>query len=134
VVAQQLTQYPSKPIRIVIPFAVGGGSDTLTRLLQPKLRDELGQVIIIDNRPGAGTIIGTEVVARSAPDGHTLLITLDQTMTMNPALYSSLPYDPFKNFAPVSMMARADLIYAINPQVPARTMKDFSADTAPRAS
>jgi len=118
-------QYPEKPIRIVVPFGPGGGSDTLTRLLQPKLREALGQPLFVENRPGAGTILGTQAVSQAVPDGYTLLVTIDQTMTMNPSLYSNLPYDPLKSFAPISLMARSPLVFAINPNVPVRSMKEF---------
>jgi tripartite-type tricarboxylate transporter receptor subunit TctC len=122
----QAQQYPSKQIRIVIPFAAGGGGDTLTRILLPGIREALGgQTIIVENRPGAGTIVGTETVARAAPDGYTLLVTLDQTMTMNPYLYTGLPYDPQKDFTPVAMMALSPILYVAHPSTGAKTLREF---------
>lgn len=122
----QAQQYPTKPIRIIIPFAVGGGADTLTRIALPGIQKALGgATIIVENRPGAGTVIGTEAAARSARDGYTLLVTLDQTMTMNPFLYDKLPYNPERDFAPISNLAMSPLLYVVNPQVPAKTLKEF---------
>jgi tripartite-type tricarboxylate transporter receptor subunit TctC len=118
--------YPTKTIRVVIPFAAGGGADTLTRLVLPSLRESFGgQTIIVENKPGAGTILGTETVARSAPDGYTLLVTLDQSMTMNPYLYSNLPYDPVRDFTPVSLMAMSPRLYVANPKVGVKTLKEM---------
>jgi tripartite-type tricarboxylate transporter receptor subunit TctC len=119
-------QYPSKPIRIIVPFAVGGGADTVTRLALPGIQKALGgATIIVENRPGAGTVIGTEAAARATPDGYTLLVTLDQTMTMNQFLYDKLPYNPERDFVPVSLLARSPLLYVSNPQVPAKTLPEF---------
>jgi tripartite-type tricarboxylate transporter receptor subunit TctC len=119
-------QFPSKPIRIVVPFGPGGGADTLTRLIAPGMREALGrQTIVIENKPGAGTIIGTTEVARSAADGYTLLVTLDQTMTMNPFLYDKLTYDPQRDFAPVSLLAVGPRVYVANPKLPAKTLKEL---------
>jgi tripartite-type tricarboxylate transporter receptor subunit TctC len=124
--AVQAQQYPTKQVRIVIPFPAGGGADTLTRFILPSMRDTLGgQTIIVENKPGGGTIIGTEQVARSAPDGYTLLVTLDQTMTMNQYLYDKLPYDPQKDFTPVSLMAIAPILYVAHPSVGAKTLSEF---------
>ncbi len=119
-------QYPTKPIRLIIPFAVGGGADTVTRLAVPAIQKALGgATIVVENRPGAGTVIGTEAAARSTPDGYTLLVTLDQSMTMNQFLYDKLPYNPERDFVPVSLIARSSLLYVINSKVPANTLKEF---------
>ena len=119
-------RYPAKVIRIIIPFAVAGGADTLTRIALPGIQKALGgATIIVENRPGAGTVIGAEAAARSAPDGYTLLVTLDQTMTMNPFLYDKLPYNPERDFVPISNLAMSPLLYVVNPQVPAKTLKEF---------
>ena len=117
--------YPSKPIHMIVPFAVGGGADTLTRFVVPGMQKALnGVTILVENRPGAGTVIGTQAAAQADPDGYTLLITLDQTMTMNPFLYDKLPYAP-SDFQPISLLATSPLLYVINPKVPAKTLKEF---------
>jgi tripartite-type tricarboxylate transporter receptor subunit TctC len=119
--------YPAKPIRIIVPFGVGGGADTLTRFVVPGMQQALnGATVLVDNRPGAGTVIGTQAVAQAEPDGYTVLITLDQSMTMNPYLYSKLPY-AVDDFAPVSLLARSPLLYVMNPKVPANNLKEFVA-------
>jgi tripartite-type tricarboxylate transporter receptor subunit TctC len=117
--------YPSKPIRLVVPFAVGGGADTLTRFVVPGIQKALnGATILVENRPGAGTVIGAQTAAQAEPDGYTLLVTLDQTMTMNPFLYDKLPY-AVDDFRPVSLLAKSPLLYVIHPSVPAKTFKEF---------
>jgi tripartite-type tricarboxylate transporter receptor subunit TctC len=122
VVAQN---YPSKPIHLIVPFAVGGGADTLTRFVVPGMQKALnGVTILVENRPGAGTVIGTQAAAQADPDGYTLLITLDQTLTMNPFLYDKLPYTA-SDFQPISLLAISPLLYVINPKVPAKTLKEF---------
>jgi tripartite-type tricarboxylate transporter receptor subunit TctC len=97
--------YPSRQITLVVPFAPGGPADFLGRLLGQKMSEDLGQQVVIDNRPGANTIIGAQAVAKASPDGYTLLMAIDGTLVMNPFLYSKLAYDPFKDFAPVSLIA-----------------------------
>jgi tripartite-type tricarboxylate transporter receptor subunit TctC len=99
-------RYPSRPIHIVVPFPAGGPSDVLSRLLGDRMSADLGQPVVIDNRPGANTVIGAELVAKAAPDGYTLLMAIDSTLVMNQYLYSHLPYDPIKDFAPVSLAAK----------------------------
>src|SRR5262245_57151044 len=94
--------YPSRQIRLIVPFAPGGPADFLGRLISQKLGEDFGQQIIVDNRPGANTIIAAQAVAKAEPDGYTILMAIDGTLVMNPFLYSKLPYDPFKDFAPVS--------------------------------
>src|SRR6202521_2717012 len=97
--------YPSRQITLVVPFAPGGPADFLGRLIGQKMSEDLGQQIVVDNRPGANTIIGAQAVAKANPDGYTLLMAIDGTLVMNPFLYSKLAYDPFKDFAPVSLIA-----------------------------
>src|SRR5215471_15056383 len=97
--------YPSHPIRLVVPFAPGGPADFLARLVGQKLGDELGQPLVIDNRPGANTIIGAQIVAKAEPDGYTLLMAIDGTLVMNPFLYSKLSYDAEKDFVPIALLA-----------------------------
>jgi tripartite-type tricarboxylate transporter receptor subunit TctC len=124
--ATSAQQYPNKPVRIVIPFAVGGGADSVTRLAVPGIQKALGgATIIVENRPGAGTVIGTETVARANPDGYTLLVTLDQSMTMNPFLYDKLSYSPERDFTPISTLAMSPLLYVVNPKIPATTLKEL---------
>jgi tripartite-type tricarboxylate transporter receptor subunit TctC len=118
--------YPAKAIRIVVPFAPGGGTDILTRIVAPKMNEALKQQIIVDNRPGAGSQIGTEIVAKAPPDGYTLLM-VDTAFMTNPSLYSKLPYSSEKDFAPVSLAATAPVIMIVHPSVPARTLKELIA-------
>ena len=94
--------YPSKPVRMVVPFAPGGATDTFSRALAAELTQSLGQQVLVENRPGAGTTIGADVVAKAAPDGHTLLFTDLSTHTITASLYTTLPYDPLRSFAPVA--------------------------------
>jgi tripartite-type tricarboxylate transporter receptor subunit TctC len=118
--------YPSKPVRIVVPFAPGGGTDILTRIMLPKLTESLKQQLVVDNRPGAGSQIGTDIVAKAAPDGYTLLM-VDTAFMTNPSLYSKLPYNSEKDFAPVSLTATAPVIMIVHPSVPVRTVKELVA-------
>src|SRR3954469_15597515 len=118
--------YPSRYIRMIVPYVPGGGTDTLTRTIAPKLAETLGQQIIIDNRVGGSSAVGTEIAARAAPDGYTLLM-VDTSFTTNPALYGKLPFDPVKDFAPVSLVASAPVILVVHPSVPIRNVKEFVA-------
>ena len=102
--------YPSKPIRIVVPFPAGGPTDVLSRIMGQKMAENWGQQVLVDNRPGANTIIGAEAVAKAAPDGYTLLMAIDSTLVMNQSLFSKLPYDPIKDFAPVTLTVWSHLI------------------------
>jgi tripartite-type tricarboxylate transporter receptor subunit TctC len=117
--------YPSRPIRLVVPFAPGGPADFLARLVGQKLADELGQPVVIDNRPGANTIIGAQIVAKADPDGYTLLMAIDGTLVMNPFLYSKLSYDPFKDFAPITLIARVPSVIEARLDVPANTVPEL---------
>jgi tripartite-type tricarboxylate transporter receptor subunit TctC len=121
-------QYPAKPIRLIVPYPAGGATDFFARLVFPKLGDALGQPVVVENRPGAGTAIGAAEVARSAPDGYTLLLGDAGTYAFNPTLYKKLPYDPAKDFAPVSLTGRFALILAVNPSVlKVNSVKEFVA-------
>ena len=116
--------YPNKPVRVVIPYAAGGSTDILTRQMSQKLTARLGQSVIVENRPGANGIIGTEAVAKSAPDGYTLLmVTNGQTISMG--LYPKLPWDIEKDFAPVVNVATMPNVIVVHPSQPFRTLKDF---------
>jgi tripartite-type tricarboxylate transporter receptor subunit TctC len=119
--------YPTKTIRLIVPYPAGGATDFFARLVFPKMGEALGQPIVVENRPGAGTAIGASEVARSAPDGYTLLLGDAGTYAFNPTLYKKLSYDPAKDFAPVSLTGRFALILAVNPSVPAKSVKDFVA-------
>lgn len=118
--------YPTKPIRFLVPYPPGGGNDLLARIIGQKLSDSLGQQVVIDNRPGASGNIGTEMAAKAAPDGHTIMLA-DNIFTINPSLYGKLPYDPVKDFAPVSLLATVPLFLVLNPSVPAKSLKEFIA-------
>lgn len=117
--------YPVKPIRFVVPFPPGGGTDTLARVIGQRLTAGLGQQIVIDNRGGAGGLLGTEIVARAAPDGYTLLLGTASTHGSNPSLYKKLPYDPVADFSPIILMAVVPNILVVNPSVTARSVKDL---------
>ncbi len=118
--------YPSKFIRLIVPYVPGGGTDTLSRLIAPKIGETLGQQLVIDNRGGGGSVVGTAAAQKSPPDGYTLVI-VDTSFTTNPTLYPSLPYDPIKDFAPVSLVAAAPVILVVHPSVPVRNTKEFLA-------
>ncbi len=122
--AAQPQAFPSKPIRIIAPFPPGAGTDTLARTLSGPLSKALGQNIIVENRPGAGTVVGTEVAARAPADGHTLLI-IANSFTINPAVRSKLPYDALKDFAGVARIASTPMVFAVHPSVPAKTLKEL---------
>jgi tripartite-type tricarboxylate transporter receptor subunit TctC len=118
--------YPSKPIRMVVPFPAGGGIDTVARILAPKLSEGLGQPVVVDNRVGASGTVGTEAVAKSAPDGHTLLATF-ASHAQNASLYSKLGYDTVRDFAPITLIATVPNILVVNPSLPVKTVKDLIA-------
>ena len=118
--------YPSKPIRMVVPFPAGGGIDTVARVIAPKLAESLGQPVIIDNRVGASGTVGTEAVAKAAPDGYTLLATF-ASHAQNASLYPKLGYDTVKDFAPVTLIATVPNILVINPSLPVKTVKELVA-------
>ena len=117
--------YPAKPIRMLVPFPPGGPADILARVIAQKMSEDFGQQVIVDNRPGANTIIAAEAAAKSAPDGYTLLMAIDSTLTMNPTLYSKLPYDPLKDFAPVALIATVPAVLAAHPSFPANSVKEL---------
>ncbi|MBT2324190.1 tripartite tricarboxylate transporter substrate binding protein [Variovorax paradoxus] len=117
--------FPSRPVALVIPFPPGGATDVLGRVMAVKLGAELGQPVVVENRAGAGTIIGASYVAKSAPDGYTLLVSSGTTFTVNPAIRNNLPYDPVKGFDPIGIAGRTGLILLANSQVPVQTVKQF---------
>jgi tripartite-type tricarboxylate transporter receptor subunit TctC len=118
--------FPSKPVRLVVPFAAGGTVDTIARVLASKYSETWKQAVVVDNRPGAGTVAGAEQVARSAPDGHTLLLNV-QGMAIIPSLYRKLPFDPIKDFAPVSQLISTYTVLVANPKLPANTVQELIA-------
>jgi len=118
--------YPTKPIKIIVPFGPGGFTDVVARILGVKLGESLGQSVVIENKPGAGSMIGTDQVAKSAPDGHTLLI-VSSTHVISPWIYKSLPYDPIKSFAPVTKLVDSPYVLLTNPKVPAKNVQEFIA-------
>jgi tripartite-type tricarboxylate transporter receptor subunit TctC len=119
--------YPNRPIRFLVPQAAGGSTDTLSRLVGQKLGDNLGQQVVIDNRPGANGIIGTDMVAKAPPDGYTLLAGGTATMAINPGLYAKIPYDAVKQFAPVANIAYSTSVLVVHPSAPAKTIRDLIA-------
>ena len=119
--------YPSKPIRLIVPFGAGGGSDYVGRLVAQKLTEQMGQGVVVENRPGAASLVGTELAAKSAPDGYTLLLA-DSGFTINPAFYKSIKYDPLKDFDPITVVAETPYVLVVNPALPyAGSLKDFLA-------
>jgi len=118
--------YPSRPIRLIVPQSAGGSTDLIARVVAQKMGDALGQTVVVDNRPGAGSLNGTEMVANAAPDGHTLL-TVAASFTINPALHKKLPFDPVRDFSPVSQLATLPHILIVHPSVPANSVKDLIA-------
>ena len=119
----QPIKWPNKSVRTIVPFAPGGGTDVMARIIAPKLSEEFGQTFVIDNRTGAGGSIGVEMVVRANPDGYTILIGAS-SYASNAALYK-LPYDPIKGFAPVSMLSRGPFVFAVHPSVKAANLKEF---------
>jgi tripartite-type tricarboxylate transporter receptor subunit TctC len=118
--------YPSKAVRLVVPFAAGGSTDIMGRLVAQKLGEVWGQQVIVDNRPGGSTVIGTDIVAKSAPDGHTLLVT-PAPFTIVPSLLSKLPYDPARDFTPITLINTTPLVVIVHPGVPAKNIKELVA-------
>src|SRR5688572_31116676 len=119
--------YPAKPVRMIVPYPPGGGNDTLGRLFAAKLGDRMGQPFVVENRPGAGTMIGTEAAAKSAPDGYTILLSSIATHALAPNLYSRVPYDPVKDFAPITLLGIAPTVLVVNPDLPAKTLQELIA-------
>jgi tripartite-type tricarboxylate transporter receptor subunit TctC len=120
-------KYPSRPIHIVVGFTPGGGNDLIARIVGQKLSEDLGQPVIIDNRPGAGAIVATEYVAKSAPDGYTLLIGASGAMSINPAVYAKLSYDPVRDFIPISELGSFPLILIVNASSPFKSVAELVA-------
>jgi len=124
VTAQQ--DYPSKPIRVITPYAPGGSTSILARLVGQKLTESWGQQVIVENRPGGNTVIGTESLAKSPPDGYTIMLT-SKTLVINPNLIPNLPYDPIKDFAPIGTVSRVEFVLVVHPAVPANNLQELIA-------
>ncbi|MDH4150014.1 MAG: tripartite tricarboxylate transporter substrate binding protein [Betaproteobacteria bacterium] len=118
--------YPTRTVRLIVPSSPGGGTDISARILAPQLTQFLGQQVIVENRPGAGTMIGGEAVARAAPDGYTLLMGIS-TLAINPAMYKKVPYDALKDLAPISQAVALSNVLVIHPSLPSRNLKAFIA-------
>ena len=118
--------YPIRPVRLIVPFAPGGNTDIIARIVAPKMSENLGQQIVIDNRAGAGSVIGSELAARAAPDGYVLLM-VSAAHTINPAMAKKLPYDSVKDFTPISIVADVPSVFVIHPALPVKTVKEFLA-------
>jgi len=119
--------YPAKPVRIVVPFPAGGGTDIFARLIGKKLAESFGQQFVIDNRVGASGIIGSELVARAAPDGYTLLMGTTGTHATNPVVFAKLPYDALKDYAPVALVAESPFVLLVHPSVPVKNVRELIA-------
>jgi tripartite-type tricarboxylate transporter receptor subunit TctC len=119
--------YPNKPIRFVVPYTAGGTTDILARIIAAKLTESWGQHVLVDNRPGAGGNIGTDLVAKADPDGYTIVMGAISTHAINPSLYKSIPYDHIRDFAPITRVGLLPNVLVVNPSLPAKTVKEFIA-------
>ncbi len=122
----QTADYPGRPVRLVVPFAAGGTNDIIGRIVAEKLAEKFGQSFVADNRAGANTVVGSEIVARATPDGHTLLI-VSASIAVNPSLVNALPYITLRDFAPIGMVAGGPYLMVIHPAVPAKSISEFIA-------
>ncbi len=120
-------EYPHKPVRLIVPFAPGGGNDTVARAIAQSAGASLGQPVVVDNRPGAGGMLGAQLAAKSPPDGYTLFLGGVGSHAVNPNLHARLPYDPVKDFAPITLIASAPSVLVVHPSLPARTLAEFTA-------
>src|SRR5919106_1715234 len=118
--------YPDKFVRFIVPYAPGGSSDVLARTLGQKLGDMLGQTLVVDNRPGAGSMIGTDVAAKANPDGYTLILS-DMPHTINPSIHAKVPYDPVKDFSPITVVGVSPMFLFAHPSLKASNVKEFIA-------
>lgn len=125
--AETAEGYPSKPVRLVLPYPPGGGTDTIARPLAQRLSEHMGQQVVVENRGGAGGNIGMEAAARAAPDGYTIVMALTAQLAVNPSLYRKLPYDPIKDFAPITLFAEGPYILVVHPSLPVKSVKELIA-------
>ena len=119
--------FPNRPIRIIVPFPAGGPSDIVARLIGQTMSQDWGQPVVIDNRPGANTIIGAQAAAKAAPDGYTLFMAIDSTLVMNQFVHKSLPYDPFEDFVPITLTAKTISVLAVSAVSGPKTVKELMA-------
>jgi len=131
--AAALAQYPTRPVRLLVPIPPGGGPDIVGRLVAAKLADSFGQAVVVENRVGGNGSIAGDAVAKATPDGYTLLLGMDSLLTVNPHLYGKMPFDPLRDLAPVASLVSNGFFLAVNPQVPAQTFPEF-IDYARRAN
>jgi tripartite-type tricarboxylate transporter receptor subunit TctC len=117
--------YPSRDIRMIVPYPAGGTTDLLARLIADRIKTGLNATVVVDNKPGAGTTLGAGLVARAAPDGYTILMATSTTLAINKTLYKNLPYDPVKDFAPISLVAAVPFALVVNPTIPVKTLAEF---------
>ena len=122
--AAAFAQYPNKPVKIIVPFAAGGPADIYARVLGQKLQEVLGQPVVVEDRPGGGSVVGTDAVAKSPPDGYTLLM-MSNTHTVNESLMTTKPFDLMRDFVPIAPVNYSDLVMVVHPSVPANTLKEF---------
>src|SRR5215210_2403708 len=122
----RVTDYPNKFVRFIVPYAPGGSSDVLARAIGQKLGDALGQTFVIDNRPGAGSMIGTDVLAKATPDGYTIILS-DMPHTINPSIHAKVPYDPVKDFSPITIIGVSPMFLFANPSLKVENVKEFIA-------
>ena len=125
--ADAAADYPNRPIRFIAPFVAGGPSDILSRLLGQKLTESWGQAVIVDNRGSAGGIVGFEIAAKAAPDGYTLLLATSSGLTINPSVYKKLPYDPVRDFQPITQVTSGPYLFVVHPSVAAKSIPEFIA-------
>ena len=123
--AARADDYPTRPVTIVVPFTPGGSTDMVARMLGQKLEQRLGKSFVVENRPGAGTIIGASAVAKAEPDGYVLLMAPSSTMAVNVTLYKKLPYDPATDFVPLAGLARVPFVLLVNPTLPVRSVSEL---------
>jgi tripartite-type tricarboxylate transporter receptor subunit TctC len=119
-------EYPARPVRMIVPFPPGGGTDFFARILAQKLNESLGVTFVVDNRPGAGGIVGTDLAAKAKPDGYTIVL-VSTSHAINPSLHRKLPFDPARDFSPVTMLASGPLLLVVHPSLPARNVRDLIA-------
>jgi tripartite-type tricarboxylate transporter receptor subunit TctC len=120
-----LAQYPSRPLRLIVPNPPGGATDTIARVISPRLGEALGQPVVVENRPGSNGNLSSELVARAAPDGHTLLLGQDSQIVISPHLYTAMPVDTLKDLVPVATLITTQMVLAVNPAVPAKNLQEF---------
>lgn len=123
--ARAQADYPSRPVHFIVPFAPGGGADTVSRLLSPQMQKLMGQPFVVENRAGAAGRIGTGVVAKSDPDGYTMLVSTESSLVIAPHIGQAIGYDPLKDLAPVSLLTRNNVVLVVHPSVPAKTLQEY---------